>query len=494
MVLVLQLPARAISLCLMSEHGQQTEKRRINVVGAVIIRDGLILCARRSNRMSLPGMWEFPGGKIEVGESPQEALRRELQEELQCDAQVGDQLEVTTHEYDFGIVTLTTFYCQLLNGEPLLTEHSAIRWMPPSDLGSVEWAPADRPAVARLQSLCREPGANNKTTAEPEMPLELSVDLLSRQTDSLERYVDSESDHDDPASRDAALDEVFEVLSFLDPDGTRAARVFRDTFDQLYDGQHTGRYRLDHLSKTEKAHFGSIIEINLQREFQFNDGSVLDYSIATHEVDCKFSHTSQWMLPTESFDQIVLVTVADDMKSQWSMGLVRVSEENRRASRNRDQKTGLNAEGKKRVRWVHQNAPMQPNTLLTLPEPEVEWIMSRPSGQKRVDELLKSATGRRISRTVIATVAQQKDYMKRIRENGGSRSTLRKEGILVLSGDYKDQTQFAAALGTAVPERGEIVSVRVKPTEDLAYPSADGRRWRICLPGETTTVDAPMLR
>ena len=83
------------------------------------------------------------------------------------------------------------------------------------------------------------------------------------------------------------------------------AKVFRATFDQLYDGQHTGRYRLDQLFKTEKTHFGTLAEINLQRELQLDDGQVLDFSIAGHEVDCKYSHTGAWMLPIESFEQIV---------------------------------------------------------------------------------------------------------------------------------------------------------------------------------------------
>ncbi|AZT91993.1 (deoxy)nucleoside triphosphate pyrophosphohydrolase [Brevibacterium aurantiacum] len=127
-------------------------KKEINVVGAVVTNDGKILSARRSESMSLPGMWEFPGGKVEPGETPRAALVREMQEELLCTVEIGDQVASTRYEYDFGFVTLTTFYATLVEGEPQLTEHSEIRWIEAVDLDSVEWAPADIPAVETIMA------------------------------------------------------------------------------------------------------------------------------------------------------------------------------------------------------------------------------------------------------------------------------------------------------------------------------------------------------
>jgi 8-oxo-dGTP diphosphatase len=126
-------------------------KKRIKVVGAVIVRDGLILCAQRGLNGSLPGMWEFPGGKIEAGETPAAALAREISEELDCVIEVGELVTTTTHEYDFATVELTTFYCRLLDGVPVLKEHQSVSWLPAAELKSLEWAPADMPAIRLIE-------------------------------------------------------------------------------------------------------------------------------------------------------------------------------------------------------------------------------------------------------------------------------------------------------------------------------------------------------
>ncbi|WP_322937859.1 (deoxy)nucleoside triphosphate pyrophosphohydrolase [Nocardioides bizhenqiangii] len=125
-------------------------KKHINVVGAVVVRGGRVLCAQRGAG-ALDGLWEFPGGKIELDETPRSALEREIVEELLCRVEVGAEVATTTHEYDFAIVTLTTFYCELVEGEPQLTEHADVRWCTPSEMAELPWAPADVPAVDQLR-------------------------------------------------------------------------------------------------------------------------------------------------------------------------------------------------------------------------------------------------------------------------------------------------------------------------------------------------------
>lgn len=125
-------------------------KRRIPVVGAIIVQGRRILCTQRGPGR-LEGLWEFPGGKLEPGESPKEALAREIREELGCQVTVDGKVVTTEHEYDFAVIILTTYYCSLVDGQPRLSEHIASAWLSPEELTTLTWAPADVPAVRQVQ-------------------------------------------------------------------------------------------------------------------------------------------------------------------------------------------------------------------------------------------------------------------------------------------------------------------------------------------------------
>lgn len=126
-------------------------KKLIKVVGAIIENENNeILCALRSTKMSLPNLWEFPGGKIEKGESLAEAIVREIKEELDCTIRFIDVFNDNTHEYDKFIVNLTTSRCKLIEGKPTANEHDKLIWLPKENLLSLNWAPADIPAVDQL--------------------------------------------------------------------------------------------------------------------------------------------------------------------------------------------------------------------------------------------------------------------------------------------------------------------------------------------------------
>lgn len=280
---------------------------------------------------------------------------------------------------------------------------------------------------------------------------------------------------------DSALMGVYEHLKKLDAVGPRMSAVVRRTFDMLLDGQHTGRYRWEQLHKTEKTHCGTLIEINLQREFGFADGEVLDYSIAGHEVDCKYSQKlADWMIPPEAVGHLLLGLWASDKKGQWSAGLVRASAENLNLKGNRDVKRTLNRTGRAAIHWLFKDEPLKRNILLDLPTEVTDIIFRSTSGQKRINELFRNVQGLPISRNTVATVAMQEDYMKRVRSNGGARTVLRPEGIVIF-GQYRNHVEAAKTLGLPAYGPGDSMSVRLarKRAHHTGLPSItlDGKQW-----------------
>lgn len=121
--------------------------KHLHVTCAIIERNGRVLAAQRNFTMSLPNKWEFPGGKLDNGESLQECLRRELAEEMGICLSVKRALPPYTHHYPTFTVTLYPFICSIEAGDIVLHEHAAIVWLPPDDLHTLDWADADLPVL-----------------------------------------------------------------------------------------------------------------------------------------------------------------------------------------------------------------------------------------------------------------------------------------------------------------------------------------------------------
>jgi len=123
------------------------------VVGAAIVRAGSVLAARRSAPPALAGRWEFPGGKVERGETDRAALARECAEELGVRVEVGGRIGPDV-PLAHGRAVLRVFQATLLGGDvPRALEHRSMRWLGPAELHSVPWLPADKPIVAELPAL-----------------------------------------------------------------------------------------------------------------------------------------------------------------------------------------------------------------------------------------------------------------------------------------------------------------------------------------------------
>jgi 8-oxo-dGTP diphosphatase len=123
----------------------------LHVVAAVIFDGGRVLACRRRAEKDAGGRWEFPGGKVEPGESPSEALRREIREELAVDIDVRDELTTDDTRVGGRVIRLTCLRAALAGPRPAVsTDHDRLAWMPARDLASLDWAEPDLPAVALL--------------------------------------------------------------------------------------------------------------------------------------------------------------------------------------------------------------------------------------------------------------------------------------------------------------------------------------------------------
>ncbi|MBU1019943.1 MAG: 8-oxo-dGTP diphosphatase MutT [Firmicutes bacterium] len=128
--------------------------KRIQVVAAIFINErSEVFCARRKNYGDLALKWEFPGGKIEAGESHIEALEREIKEELEVNISVTQFFMTVDHDYDRFSLQLHTYFCSLHTEDFYLSEHEECAWVHISQLGNLDWAEADLPIVNELMRI-----------------------------------------------------------------------------------------------------------------------------------------------------------------------------------------------------------------------------------------------------------------------------------------------------------------------------------------------------
>lgn len=125
--------------------------KSIEVVAAVIYDGKSHVFATQRGYGDMKDGWEFPGGKIEAGESPEEALKREIWEELETDIEVGQRLQVVEWDYPKFHLTMHCFWCLIKGGDLRLKEHEAARWLAMDEMDSVDWLPADRQIIGTVK-------------------------------------------------------------------------------------------------------------------------------------------------------------------------------------------------------------------------------------------------------------------------------------------------------------------------------------------------------
>ncbi|QSE72592.1 restriction endonuclease (plasmid) [Rhodococcus sp. PSBB049] len=315
------------------------------------------------------------------------------------------------------------------------------------------------------------------------------------------------------AHADGPPDDVLPLVQWFEnqDEGRHRFRwTLRDSIDELLDGQRTGRWCYQHLTKTEKTYLGTAIEINLTREFSIADGADLDWNIDGFEVDCKFSKDlGGWEIPMEMYEcadhgqrsgkanhPALLVWVNDD-SHQWAAGVLRITDERlrwrkspesaRERAYNRDNKRRIDPDAFDSIYWLWGGiqTDLPTNLLLHMDHKTREKILiPGSSGQQRVNALFRHVTDRLVNRQTVLAVGQQDDAPKRVRD---ARDDLRDEGIVIIG----HQTPYPAicdALGLVHPHKGSWMSVRVTEVDDSDVRpkfSVQGRWWAVAQEGES---------
>lgn len=129
--------------------------KTVRVVAAIIINDGKVFVTQRGYGEFKDG-WEFPGGKIDAGETPEEALVREIKEELDTEVEVKELLETVEYDYPKFHLSMDCFICKIKAGKLVLKEHEASKWLTKETLDSVEWLPADLELIEKIENYLRK--------------------------------------------------------------------------------------------------------------------------------------------------------------------------------------------------------------------------------------------------------------------------------------------------------------------------------------------------
>ncbi|MHB9753565.1 NaeI family type II restriction endonuclease [Streptomyces sp. BYX5S] len=298
-----------------------------------------------------------------------------------------------------------------------------------------------------------------------------------------------------PQEADAPLDEVLTWFKKQTNLEERFGYVFRQSIDEVLDGQRTGRFDINQAEKTEKTYLGTKVEIILRSEFSLPRGERMDNLIAGHETDSKFTSQANWTIPREADGHICLLMKADDHGGRYEVGLLRICDSYLNLGRNRDGKRTPSAIGRRAIRWIVQNGKIPPNTLLNLRESDRRAIFSASEGhrgggnggQLRTNELFRRVQGEPVNRNTVLTVASQDDGPKRVRD---ARIHLRPEGILIL-GHQGQHPRIARELGLPVPNKGSWIAVHLSKADPGAtnrpVTEIDGKIYTVWREGDAHT-------
>lgn len=226
----------------------------------------------------------------------------------------------------------------------------------------------------------------------------------------------------------------------------------RTALDEIIDTARTGRWDLRQCGDQEKAYVGVKVENVVRGRFELPPArrKKPDFEIDGVDVDCKWTKNMWgWSIPSEAVGEICLLLHADDSRSTFCAGLIRIREELLNPGANKDGKRTISKEGRAYIYWICAPAtPLPRNFLLHMPASDRDAVLAHRGGDARMLELFRRQQGVIIKRHTIAGLAQQVDPTRRART---ARATLRKEGIELLNGHWRNQRDMARSLGGPTP-------------------------------------------
>jgi hypothetical protein len=257
--------------------------------------------------------------------------------------------------------------------------------------------------------------------------------------------------------------------------------LIRQAIDEVIDTPRTGRVYARELEKTEKTYIGTKVEILVRRHFNLPKG-ILDLRIAGYDVDVKNTLGQTWMIPREAIGKPCILVASDEKKQLCYFGIFVAHLHNLTNGLNQDQKRSVSAAGASTIHWLLVNEPFPTSFWAGLGAPKTQAIMRGSTGNDRVAALFRQVQRQIVDRDILQAVAQQKDYMKRLRKNGGARDQLADEGIAVLSGKY--DSALIKKLGLPFATGDEFVSLQAGTDEEWRILQTAGH-----LPPKPTTLD-----
>ena len=233
--------------------------------------------------------------------------------------------------------------------------------------------------------------------------------------------------------------------------------MLRRCIDDVIMTPKTGRRAYEELEKTEKTYIGTRVEIELRALLRLPRGR-LDTEILGRDVDIKNTMGSNWMIPTEALDQPCLLVAADEARARCYLGLIVARPAYLTQGKNKDGKGSISAAGFGNILWLMCDHAYPANFWRGQDPHVVTTIFSQSTGNTRMASLFRQIQAFPIARDVVEAVAQQKDFMRRIRSDKGrgTRDLLETEGILLLSGQY--DSQLIKALGLPHCRGSEFIS------------------------------------